>query len=141
MEYEATVCRLDDADYYDGYVTISILVQSLRVYYQTSMEFALEKLTPGAVIVVDLWHVWGHAVKADVAQKAFVTSPSLDTATIRGQVVDVMSLTEFRVDCGMLIDVDNRDGSEEIAPGDIIETSGCCQIYFPGTEWDKEAVS
>ena len=140
VEYEAAICRLDVADYYDGYVTVSVLGRSLRVYYQTPMEFALEKLVPDAVILVDLWHVYGDAVKVAAAQRAFIISLSDGAATVRGQVVEAMSPAEFRVDCGMFIDIDNRDGSERIAAGDMIETSGCCKIYFPGTEWNREAV-
>jgi hypothetical protein len=140
VKYEAAICRLDEADYYDGYVTVSILGRSLRVYYQAPVEFALEKLVPDTVILVDLWHVYGNAVKNDVVQKAFITSPSTSTATVRGQVVEIASPVEFRVDCGILIDIDNRDGSERIAMGDSIETCGCCKIYFPKTEWNREAV-
>ncbi|MEA4883985.1 MAG: hypothetical protein VB144_10105 [Clostridia bacterium] len=137
MEYQATVCRLVRPNDYEGLAVLSILGQDVLVSYQAPMEFALQKLTPDAVIPVDLWHVYGKAVKIYAAHKAFPTPPDVAGGTIRGQIIDVMSPTEFRVDCGLLMDVENRTELKGIAPGDFIEIRGTYQVYFPGTEWDR----
>ena len=137
MEYEVTIYRLDDADYYEGDVTVSVLGRDITAYYQTPMEFAPERLTPGAIVLVDLWHVYGKAVKIGNDQKAFLNHPGSQRATIRGRVVDVMSPTELRVDCGFLVDVENLDELRGISVGDFIETTAGFQVYFPGTDWER----
>ena len=137
MEYEATVRRLIRPNDYEGLVVVSIQRRDTMALYQLPMEIAFEKLTPGAVVLVDLWHVYGAAVRIDIAQRAFPTPPDVAGGTIRGQVVDVMSPTEFRVDCGLLIDVENRTELKGVAAGDFIETRGTYQVYFPGTVWDR----
>lgn len=137
MEYEAVVCRLNDVDYFEGDVTVSILGRSIKAYYQAPMQFALERLTPGAFVLVDLWHAYGKAIRIGNSPKALLVDPHSSRTTLRGQVVDVMSPTEFKVDCGFLVDVENLDELREISVGDFIETSAGFQVYFPGTEWER----
>lgn len=138
MEYEALLKKCDNLYEYEGSIIIDINnVGLLRVAYLAPYEFAKKYLKEKNKIMVDLWFIYGIPVKIDNYEKYYCSDLIINGGKIKGEIKSVLSSTEFRVDCGTIIDIKSDKPINDINESDFIEVEGTYQIYFPGTDWSR----
>lgn len=145
------VCLCGCGDEGDLYIDIDGV--KLRVYYQAPDEFILDYLVEGRAhvktnaltyeliekskpIQLDLWLVYGHFTVNESKIKRFPTDLSVCGGNVSGEVVKMLEDDNYRLDCGIFIDVKEEKSIEGLIVGDFIEVRGTYQVCFPETEWD-----
>jgi len=140
---------------YEGYMIIELCKNLLKVYYQANDSFIEEYIIRNVDIVsrnslqykffnndkaifpLDLWLVYGKCKKLNTCDREYPISINECGGKIKGEIVSLINKDEIRVDCGIIIDVDNELSIDGLIKGDFIETAGTYQVYFPETEFSK----
>lgn len=139
MIYEAKVVKIKYMEDYEGSIHININNILLFVCYLAPYDFVKEYLCINTTIPIDFWLFYGTAKKNNIPLKYFPDNLAIAGGIIKGQITKVFSSHEFRIDCGPLeIDILNET-SIELSVGEYIEIEGTYQIFFPGTDYTKEA--
>lgn len=136
MKYEVNLLNYKMYEY-EGTALLGIGNHQMLVAYQAPFEFMKQHFNTRDKIWVDLWFLYGKAKKINNNHKIMVTDLKIAGGKITGEIVFQFSPYEFRLDCGILIDIENDESIEGINIGDYIETEGTYQIYFPDTVWKR----
>jgi len=137
MKYEVKVLNLKMYEY-EGNALLNIENYKVLVAYQAPLEFIKQHINIREKIYVDFWLLYGNAKKVNSNQKIMATNVNIAGGKIAGEIVSLFSPYEFRIDCGVLIDIENDNAIKDINIGDYIEIEGTYQIYFPNTMWERK---
>lgn len=89
-------------------------------------------------MIIDLWLVYGHWKITKNRDKQFPTDIKICGGLCRGEIISTFEDRAIRIDCGIVIDVDNElDLNEDYGIGEFVEVSGTYQIYLPNTDYDR----
>lgn len=139
MYYNAKILHFEPFDPYQGSIYLQIAQQKLQVAYCAQEHRICQFLKTGAVITVDLWLLDGYAKRSFTERMLYQQGDSRCWGVFSGRVIEIFNLREFRLDCGQFV-VDVLNGSDiNFRVGDFIETESTYQVFFPGTEYAKEA--
>lgn len=137
----------------EGNMLIEFGNNSLMVYYQAPDAFIKEyiiqktnniKKNPlefilsddKALFPIDLWLVYRECRKLNSIEKEFPKNLNVSGGTIKGEIVSLSTENEIRIDCGIIIDIDNESNTPNLlSKGDYVEVAGTYQVYFPRTEY------
>lgn len=139
MYYNAKILRFEPFDPYQGSIYLQIAKRNLQVAYCAQEDRICQFLKAGADITVDLWLLDGYARRSFTETMLFQKDDSRCWGLFSGRVIEIFNFREFRLNCGeFTVDVLNRSDIDFRA-GDFIETESTYQVFFPGTEYAKEA--
>lgn len=113
------------------------LIKKANMIPQTSLEFGLPDKS-NVSFSIDLWLVYGECKRMNDKIKKYPSSLKVCGGIISGEVISVYNENEFRIDCGIFLDVDNEsDVHNWLTIGDYVEVTGTYQVYFPETDFCK----
>jgi hypothetical protein len=122
----------------EGSMIINFNNIEINTYFQIDASF-YDALREKEEIEIDLWLVYGTPRKIEKKDRFFPSNLDVSGGVFKGEIVSTLSDTEFRVDCGMLIDVDSEEAiNDDLQVGDFITLSGTYQVFFPGTTYERE---
>lgn len=137
----------------EGDLLINIDGTKLRVYYQAPDDFIMEYLvecSPHAkhsvvdyeildksrTIPIDIWLVYGKPEISEIKVKKYPADISVCGGSLFGEVVEILQNGDFRLDCGISIDIRNSKEANRFSIGEFVEVRGTYQVCFPDTVWD-----
>lgn len=139
MIYSAEILEIDFSDDYEGRLWLRCNSQKLLVAHQIPLDGSSKYLIPGQTLYIDLWLFYANPMHSLLPQKQIPKSLNVVGGVLHGQVEQIFSSNEFRIDCGELkIDVLSESSIKKISKRDYIEVSGSYYIFLPGTEYSKE---
>jgi hypothetical protein len=125
----------------EGDLTVQINKYTLKTYFQADADFYEKHILKGRdkEMNIDLWLVYGLPKKIDKEEKTYPSDTRKGGGTFRGRVISIMNEDEFRLDCGLYIDVDSEiQLDRKIKVGDYIEITGTYQVFFPETKYERD---
>lgn len=151
---EIELCSCGD----EGDITVELNGSLFKVYYQMPDYFIKENILSkfhyiqtdiwgrkykineidNCNMLIDLWLVYGHCKLTENKNKLLPIDTIKSGGLCRGEIITLNQDNEVRIDCGILIDVDDEEElNNEYKIGRFVEVSGTFQIYFPNTEYDR----
>lgn len=139
--------------YHEGFLIINLHQNHLMVYYQTPDDWILDYLTSNGTIIhhntileytvsteikVDLRVIYGDCIVINERKKSFPISTKTTSGDFYGEVIAILSDGSVLVDCGLVLEIENKSKSDLIKVGDFITTSGSYQVFFPDTDYSFE---
>lgn len=140
----------------EGNMVIELNGNLFKVYYQMPNyfieEYLLNKLdwdqedslvykikgSDNCKMLIDLWLVYGYCKLTENKNKLFPIDINKCGGLCKGEIISINQNNELRMDCGILIDVDNeKELNDKYKIGDHVEVTGTYQIYLPNTEYDR----
>ena len=157
MIYEVKIIAIELCECgYEGNLIIDLDGKLFKVYYQMPDNFIEEYLLDkfewtqessfvykiiennNCNMLIDLWLVYGHCKLTNDKNKQLPIDVNKCGGLCRGKIVSISQDREVRIDCGILIDVDDEEElSNNYITGEYVEVNGTYQIYFPNTEYNR----
>jgi hypothetical protein len=122
----------------EGSMIIKFNNTEISTYFQVDASF-YDLLRDKEEIEVDLWLVYGTPRRIEKEECFLPSNIDVNGGIFKGKIVSILSNTEFRIDCGILIDIDSEKAMmDDFQVGDFIAISGTYQVFFPGTIYERE---
>lgn len=157
MIYEVKIAEIELCECgNEGNLIINLEGKIFKVYYQMPDNFIEEyvlnkfewiqessfvykiKQSSNFKILIDLWLAYGHCKLTKNKSKLLPIDVNKCGGLCRGEIVSISQDREVRIDCGILIDIDNEEElNNNYIIGEYVEVSGTYQVYFPNTEYGR----
>jgi hypothetical protein len=122
----------------EGSMIIKFNNIEINTYFQIDASF-YDVLRDKEEIEIDLWLVYGTPRRIEKEERFFPLNLDISGGVFKEKIVSILSDNEFRVDCGIFIDVDSEEPiKDDLQVGDFITISGTYQVFFPGTIYERE---